>query len=89
MKRLKALEEENSRLRKVANRKEEKPLIVTESEYKGHPTLVFEGSFKSFSLGIKKLSILKNAWPHVETFLQKHSNSVAEQVSYDFDDGKI
>ncbi len=89
LKRLQALEEENARLRKATTAKETKPLTVTESEYKGHPTLVFEGPCRPFSLGYKKLSLIKQAWPQVEQFLQKHFQSKAGQPLTDYDDDQI
>ncbi|MGD9578188.1 MAG: hypothetical protein AB7Y74_08045 [Syntrophorhabdus sp.] len=87
IKRLKALEDENAKLKKKAYASSE-PLTVTESEYKGHPTLTFEGPCKPFSLGVKKLSIVKQGWPQVEAFLKKHAKS-GESNSSDFDDDKI
>jgi len=82
LKRLKALEEENARLR-AASAKEEVKLIVTEGEYKGFPTLTFEGSVRRFTLGLTKLRALQEAWPEVEKFLQRHRKSA------DDDDVKI
>lgn len=82
LKRLKALEEENARLR-AASAKEEVKLIVTEGEYKGFPTLTFEGSVRRFSLGLTKLRALKEAWPQIEEFLQRHKKAA------DDDDIKI
>lgn len=75
MKRLKALEEENARLRKGANAPVTKPLTVTEGEYMGHPTLTFEGPCKPFTIGLKKLSIIKQGWPQVDQFLVRHIKS--------------
>lgn len=89
LKRLKALEEENARLRMNSNSSSTKPLTVTESEYKGHPTLVFEGPCKPFALGLKKLSILKQAWPQVEQFLERQSKNTSSKTHVDFDDDKI
>lgn len=74
LKRLKALEEENARLR-AASAKEESKLIVTEGEYKGFPTLTFDGSVRRFSLGLTKPRTLKEAWPHVEDFLESPQES--------------
>lgn len=89
LKRLKALEEENARLRKGANSNVAKPLTVTEGEYLGHPTLTFEGPCKPFTIGLKKLSIIKQAWSQVENFLDKQSmNKVTKDLS-DVDEVKI
>lgn len=82
LKRLKALEEENARLR-AASAKEQAKLIVTEGEYKGFPTLTFDGSVRRFSLGLTKLRALKEAWPKVEEFLERHRKAA------DDDDIKI
>ncbi|MCC1498182.1 hypothetical protein [Alcanivorax sp. 1008] len=73
LKRLKALEEENKRLRAAQNNEGAK-LIVTEGDYKGYPILTFEGSVRRFTLGLTKLKALKEAWPKVEDFLRRHSN---------------
>jgi hypothetical protein len=79
LKRLKALEEENAKLRKGANVAVTKPLTVTEGEYMGHPTLTFEGPCKPFTVGLKKLSIIKQGWPQVEQFLKRHvTNKTAD-----------
>lgn len=71
LKRLRELEEENARLRSAAQSAAPKP-TVTESEYKGHPTLNFEGAFRPFSLGLKKLLVIQAVWPEVEAFLERH-----------------
>lgn len=71
LKRLRELEEENARLRSAAKGSAPKP-TVTESEYKGHPTLNFEGAFRPFSLGLKKLLVIREVWPEVEAFLERH-----------------
>ena len=47
LKRLKALEEDNVRLR-AASAKEEAKLIVTGGEHRGFPTLTFDGSARRF-----------------------------------------
>jgi len=86
LKRLKALEEENARLRKGTNANATKPLTVTESDYNGFPTLVFEGPCKPFAVGLKKLNIIKQAWPQVELLLDKHAKNNAGQSSIDDDD---
>lgn len=48
-------------------------VIITEGEYNGYPTLTFDGPFRRFTLGMKKLRALKQAWPEVESFLERHS----------------
>lgn len=85
LKRLQELEEENARLRSAAKSDAGKELIVSEGEYKGHPTLTFEGPFRSFTLGLKKLSVIKSAWPQVDSFLQRHNKVKLS----DYDDDKI
>lgn len=77
LKRLQELEEENARLRSVAKSASPKP-SVTESEYKGHPTLTFEGAFRPFSLGLKKLQVIQAVWPDVEAFLARHGEGQAQ-----------
>jgi hypothetical protein len=72
--RLNALEEENARLRAESTNQKGK-LIVTEGDYKGHPTLTFEGSVRRFSLGLTKLRALKEAWPHIEGFLRRNEKA--------------
>jgi hypothetical protein len=77
LKRLRELEEENARLRSAV--KPAKP-TVTESEYKGHPTLTFEGAFRPFSLGLKKLLVIREVWPEVEAFLERHGDINTKQI---------
>jgi|GEM_PF-940938 hypothetical protein len=90
LKRLRALEEENAHLRHLAKSYNvAKTLTVTEGEYKGYPTLTFEGPFRSFTLGITKLTYLKQAWPEVESFLQRHAQKKSGQNPTDDDDVKI
>lgn len=74
LKRLQELEEENARLRNATKLTPPKP-TVTESEYKGHPTLTFEGAFRPFSLGLKKLLVIREVWPEVEAFLERYGES--------------
>ena len=73
--RLKALEEENARLRAGSTNQEGK-LIVTEGDYKGHPTLTFEGSVRRFTLGLTKLRALQETWPEIQKFLERHQKTV-------------
>lgn len=89
LKRLKALEDENARLRKATVSNVIKPVTVTEGEYMGHPTLSFEGPCKPFTIGLKKLSIIKEVWPQVELFLERQSKSTTSKGSPNFDEVKI
>jgi hypothetical protein len=89
LKRLKALEEENARLRKETNSNAVKPLVVTEGEYMGHPTLTFEGPCKPFTIGLKKLSIIKQGWPQVEQFLERQAKAPVRKATGNLDDDKI
>ena len=79
-KRVKELEEQNRRLREGGSPNQ---IRVTEQEYNGFPTLLFEGKFRSFTLGIAKLSRLKCVWPRVENFLSKHSEMAAKYTVED------
>jgi len=45
-----------------------------EGEYRGHPTLTFHGPFKPFTLGVRKLAIIRENWPDVESFLNRHDS---------------
>jgi len=81
-KRVKELEEQNRRLREGGSPNQ---ITVTEQEYNGFPTLLFEGKFRSFTLGIAKLSRLKCVWPRVEQFLSKHSDMAAKYAVEDDD----
>lgn len=74
LKRLKTLEEENARLRSLSGKVKQK-LVVTEGEYKGFSTLTFEGPVRRFSLGLAKLRAIKEAWPLIEEFLERHGNA--------------
>ena len=75
LKRLRELEEENARLRSTVKSSANAKLVVTEGEYKGHPTLTFEGPVRPFSLGLRKLQLIKEAWPEIEAFLQRHAKT--------------
>ena len=84
--RLRALEEENARLRAAAHNKTGTELTVTEGEYKGYPTLTFEGSFRGFTLGLSKLRVIEKAWPQIRDFLAKHSQKTGRAAHSDVDD---
>lgn len=89
LKRLKELEEENVKLRKGTISSATKPLTLTESSYNGYPTLIFEGPFKPFTLGMKKLTVLKQAWPQVVLFLERQAKNTTGKALPDCDDVKI
>lgn len=78
IKRLRELEAENERLRMASATQSKAKLIIVEGEYKGHPTLTFQGPFRQFTLGLTKIRILSEAWPEVESFLHKHTNKKSE-----------
>ena len=78
--RVKELEEQNRRLRDGGSPNQ---ITVTEQEYNGFPTLLFEGKFRSFTIGLAKLSRLKCVWPRVEKFLSKHSELAAKYAVED------
>jgi hypothetical protein len=84
LKRLHQLEEENARLRGVPKAKCTE-LVVTEGDYNGHPVLTFDGRGKRFSIGLKKLRAVQEAWPLVEQFLQRHKSAVEKRSAYDED----
>lgn len=84
LKRLRQLEEENARLR-GAPRANSGELIVTEGDYNGHPVLTFEGRGKRFSIGLKKLRAVQEAWPIVERFLQRHKSAMEKSSDSDDD----
>lgn len=88
LKRLKALEDENRRLKEKTATKSV-PLTVTEDNYKGHPVLTFKGPFRQFSVGLRKLRIIEETWPQVKEFLHKHSSSNEASTLNDDDDFKI
>jgi hypothetical protein len=84
LERMRKLEEENARLR--GDKKDKKAsLVVTEGEYMGHPVLTFEGPGKRFSLGLKKLRAVQEAWPQVEKFLKRHKGSTGKHSESDDD----
>lgn len=77
--RLKRLEEENQRLRQQ-QMSSQPELRVTEVEWKGHPVLRFEPPRgKPFNLGLKKLETIKEAWSHVEKFIEKYASQSTGQ----------
>lgn len=85
LRRIKELEQENIRLKNKINKDNQKQLIVTEGDYKGHPTLTFEGICRPFSLGLTKLKVLKQAWPQVESFLVRHGKDSSEDSTIEDD----
>lgn len=87
IKRLKELEEENDRLKKISKEQKNNILIVQEGEYMGHPVLTFEGKCRPFTLGLKKLCIIKEAWPQIEKFIE--SKTINEVKFQNDDDVKI
>ena len=76
LKKLRQLEAENARLRARAETGPVSQLTVTEGEYLGHPVLTFDGSFRRFTLGLKKLTVIQQAWPEVEAFLKRHAKTI-------------
>lgn len=77
LKRLRQLEEENARLRGASKTKSTE-LVVMEGDYNGHPVLTFDGRGKRFSIGLKKLRAVQEAWPRVEQFLHRHKSAVGK-----------
>ena len=71
LKRLRDLERENARLRQKAG---DQKITAREEDYKGHPILTFEGPFRPFSLGLKKLRAVAACPGEVQAFLSKHSS---------------
>lgn len=73
LRRLQALEAENARLKQGKDPSAPQRLVVQESEYNGHPLLVFQrGEQKPFRIGLKKLQAVIEASDEVERFLAKH-----------------
>jgi hypothetical protein len=77
LKRLQQLERENARLRKKTG---DQTTTTREDEYKGHPVLNFDGPFRSFSLGLKKLRAVIACEDEVKAFLDKHAQTKASEV---------
>jgi hypothetical protein len=71
--------QENDHSRHPIRRHDGMTITVTEGEYNGYPTLTFEGPFRRFTLGMKKLRALKQVWPEVESFLQRHAKGKSGQ----------
>ena len=72
LKRLQALEAENARL-KQQNSAEPPKLVITETDYKGHPMLQFQrGNSRPFNLGVRKLEAIQEGWDQVLNFLSRH-----------------
>ena len=71
--RIRELEEENSRLKSKASRAGE--YTAREDNYQGIPMLVFERpSGKPFKLGVSKLQAIRACFHKVEEFLRRHGN---------------
>ena len=75
--RLRELERENARLRKKSG---DQKITAREDDYKGHPILTFEGPFRAFSLGLKKLRAVIACPDQVKAFLNKHANKTANEA---------
>jgi len=78
LKRLRELEEENARLKQ--NQEIKSGVSVVEGNYKGRPILTFYGTFKPFTLGIKKLKAIKESWAEIEEFLKRHKEDDESDV---------
>lgn len=78
LKKLRELEKENERLKKA--QEIDTNLRVVEGEYRGHPILTFHGPFRPFTLGVRKLSIIKQNWPEVENFLNRHDSEEVDDL---------
>lgn len=86
VKRLKELEEENDRLKKISKSSPKNILVVKEGEYMGRPVLTFEGKSRPFTLGLTKLCIIKEAWPQIERFIKDKTEN---DINLQDDDIKI
>lgn len=78
---LHSMEEENHLFHRHIKPHEVMTITVIGGEYCGYPTLTFEGTFRRFTLGMKKLRALKQLWPEVESFLQRHAKRKPGQGS--------
>jgi len=87
VRRLKELEAENARLKNRSKQTQQNKLVVREGEYMGHPTLTFEGKCRPFTLGLRKLCIIQEAWPQIEQFIK--TKSTGENNYQSDDDIKI
>lgn len=73
-KRLEVLERENRALKEAVSRgaQKDKTIYCTLGEYKGHPTISFEGAGRPFSIGVKKAAVVLAATEHVRAFVSTH-----------------
>ena len=85
-KKIERLESENAELRSATG--SQKRYAVTEGEYKGHPTLTFNGPGlrNPLSLGLGKLRAIEAGWQHVVRFLAKHPAPAADKAAQQDDD---
>ena len=70
--RLKALEDENLRLKQQVEQKSQAKMETTTriSDYKGNPVINFEGDFKPFSFGFKKAVIILEKIDDIREFVK-------------------
>ena len=87
LRRLKALEEENLRLKKQLQTTETpievKPTTTHVTLWKGHPVIRFEGPFRPFSLGLRKASVVLEKIDDVRFFVENNQQHLAAASDHD------
>jgi len=73
-KRLEALERENRALKDAMSRGSQsaKTIFYSIGDYKGHPTISFEGACRPFSLGLKKAAVVLVCAEQIREFVVAH-----------------
>jgi len=82
LRRLKDLERENARLKKIVSGNPVKEITTHVSMYKGHPVITFSGPFRPFTIGIRKASLLLERLDDVKHFVdnnKKHLKTATDE----------
>lgn len=72
LRRLKDLERENERLKKIVSGNPVKETTTHVSMYKGHPVITFSGAFRPFTIGIRKASVVLEKLEDVKHFVDNN-----------------
>jgi hypothetical protein len=81
------LRRENESLR-GSSRQDKDPVRITAGKYKGFRTFRFEGNFRSFSIGARKVALILSAQKHLESYVAEERKK-SDALSYEIAEGDI
>jgi len=81
------LRRENEALR-GSPRQEKGPVRITAGKYKGFRTFRFEGNFRSFSIGARKVALILSSQNHLDSYI-KEERKKSDALSYEISEGDI